>query len=873
MQALPPPVAGLPERGGLVVVPKPERAAPVPESRPPRSARALLGFFLNAAIFLLMAGCVGAAWLAQAYYFHRMGDLPDGGSAPFYVLLGGWGMRRVLTLTPDGAFALYGVAIAAFGLLAALVHRRALRSPAYEPMLEVGAAAAPAPRTRPSAGRAIALGLGLLSAGAAFIFLLLFTHASAGADHFLTPDGSLKKYERFLKHFYGALGYRARPNAFWPFYAWIGAAISGAVVVWLAGRLRGLPWSAPTEHAPNHPSRQRWEWIVVGLWVVVATACYLWGSGQFPSSFNQSEALIGLGAKALLRKDVVASVFDNTIQPSTCFVHRAAAVAFVGPTIEAQRLATAIASGAGMIFGFLALRSFVAFAPAFLTMVIFSFCAVTLHYSRTGLDNIEAMYWIMLAIWVFHGAESSPPGVGRFVKYYATGWVAGGSFGQFTGAPLAAVVIAAMLAIRFFFQTRARRSLLVDIALLAFGFGVAFSPFVLDPGELFLRQGLVSILRPDVLPTIFAGPDGIAHPGASLSTLIAYRTLNAALGFFSLRDWVGEFGSTYPFSGPLLSALALLGAPVLALRCRSWHTVWIVGLFGMGAVLGGALLFGPDPPSSARLLMLMPALLASAATALHLMTDCFSSALDGLRVWSAGRRLAPALWLAAGVGLGGWAVGADMYNNVSMYLQICRDPNVNFNGYMVSTTEIYQFFEKYQLSPVRNYEYIADVTAEQSNEYNNYLNPELKAASRPMASGSYPSPRELPSGLIMFLAQRCEPCKSDLKAIMALYPGGRLTRTEPVEVSADHDWHYYIYLYRNRGGAARTHRAPGLVEPPPAEGGELAPPMSATPASGAPAAVADAPTSPTLQVPEPRPASADALSSPGLPISPGGAIP
>jgi len=252
-------------------------------------------------------------------------------------------------------------------------------------------------------------------------------------------------------------------------------------VIWSIGKFFGYAWDA-FPSCRIGPLRRRYrEYLWVALVAGAFTAGYFWKIEELPHSMHQSEGMVGLGAYRLAEPSFKYNIFANDIQPYTSLATRAIGISLLGNRLEPLRYVTALTSGIGLIFAFLALRAMFGFLPSILATALMAGAHVILHYSRMGYNNIDSMYWIFVIILVFYAAETAGPGVGRNIKYYVVGVLCGASFGVSPAAVLGAAVTLPMAFRRALSQRDFFRSRGLGFCLLLLGFGMGIFPFVANP--------------------------------------------------------------------------------------------------------------------------------------------------------------------------------------------------------------------------------------------------------------------------------------------------------------------------------------------------------------------------------------------------------
>jgi hypothetical protein len=221
--------------------------------------------------------------------------------------------------------------------------------------------------------------------------------------------------------------------------------------------------------------------------------------------------------------------------------------------------------------------------------------------------------------------------------------------------------------------------------------------------------------------------------------------------------------------------------------------LFVFGLYFLGAFLGGALLTGPDPPSSTRLLSLLPAVAIAAGAAVDRIVGAFRACVP-LAVANAKRGWrAPALpTMMVGVALLVWAGLSEISTNLDLYGRFLRDPTLWFHTSMGARTELQRFLMNHAPQPDYIYQFVPPwQNTGLAAVRDTYWLENLKTAPIRIDAWEDFKPATLPDkGSLLFVLHEAR--MEELDKLRRLVPGGRIFLTEPLNFPNAKS-HYLVY--------------------------------------------------------------------------------
>ncbi|MBI5154282.1 glycosyltransferase family 39 protein, partial [Candidatus Poribacteria bacterium] len=704
--------------------------------------------------FALMAGGAATAWVAQSAIHFRAGR----GDPPLdaFGIPGVGGILIEAAAKANPAW-VYGAGVFLFGAGALLGRAwqpagHAFLSIAHEPE---GAA----PRLHGHSRVTRAFWWFLACVFVAFAGgCWLFAMASARAEVAPVVPFLLPRTDRLLRAFYGIFGLTERPDWWLPFLAWVGVVPSAAGLIWAAGRALGYAWGGKRPPA----ARRLWEWAAVGAMCILSLHVYLYRIEIRPWVVQQDEGIVGRTGYFLTKEDSTADVFADPFQPNPAFITRGLAARVCGNRHEPLRYVSALTGAAGILALYLLVRSFADGVASVMAAALWACCHTMIQYSRLGLNNVDSMVWIVITLCLHLRAERTGPGTARIVAYLLTGAAGAGAFGMYPGTKLGFAVVLGIGLLRAIAQPRFLRRRGIEYATMIAMAVLLVAPFRAVPGYAFQRQNQVYMLSGEHLTYEFTLPDIRGRGIDTVEELVAHYFKSALGAYHVRRDNSHDYSTPFPLAGPMLGALGLLGGLLLLSRPKTWGALAVFGLFLGGCLLGGALRHSPAPPSSARLLMLAPALAAAAAVAI----DAVIAAGIALRPrW-------PRTWAALGLLVLAGLTGSEAATNRALYKRYLGDPGLYSNRWMRCSTELQRFLYEHHPKPDLIVQYDVDYFANQSFIHNDYYLPGSEGKRHWIDRGKSFHPGLLPPRDVVLFLFHWER-GSELAAVEKQFPGGK----------------------------------------------------------------------------------------------------
>ncbi len=349
------------------------------------------------------------------------------------------------------------------------------------------------------------------------------------------------------------------------------------------------------------PSRAGWVFLLLAL--VVGGALRFWALGDAPPGLYRDEAFNGLDALAVLDGDHALFFPANNGREPTYIYLTALAVALLGRTALAVRLAAAVI---GTLTTGLIYRLGAAWFDRQTGVIAAWLWAITVwpvHLSRIGLRPVLLVPALALAFWLGHRAYRRG---GR--RRWA---LAGLALGATAYTYLAARLVPALILLWFVYLLLWHREtawprLRAGLPWYVAAAGLAALPLALvvlgQPGLVLGRAGQVSIFDPAV------------HGGDLAGTL--WRNLWRGLGLFF---WRGDTILRHnPPGRPLFDPVMAFAFMAGVIWClRFWRRPAAAGVVLWAAVMLGPTVLAADAPHFLRAVGVLPAALLLAAIGLR----------------------------------------------------------------------------------------------------------------------------------------------------------------------------------------------------------------------------------------------------------------
>jgi hypothetical protein len=339
----------------------------------------------------------------------------------------------------------------------------------------------------------------------------------------------------------------------------------------------------------------RWDWLLAGLLFAVALGLRAYQTARFPYTFSGDEGSAGLFAVELLTGKA-----DNLLAlgwfsfPALYFAVQSAAIAWLGATVEAVRLTSAVAGAFTVVALYWLARIMFDRPTAILAATYLAASHFHIHMSRIALNNIwDGLFATLAILGLFHGWQS-----GRRSGFILCGLALG--LGQYFYVSIRVLPILFLIwaAAAFWRQRALFRERLPGLIVAAFIALVVFLPL-----------GLYFLEHPDNFQaplnrvTIFGEwmDDTTANTGHTPTEIIVDQFSLSILGFTH-----EPLRLLYNPGSPLLlagaAALFLLGLLLAVLNFDLRYLLLILPL--LATVASTALSMGA--PASQRYVMAMP---------------------------------------------------------------------------------------------------------------------------------------------------------------------------------------------------------------------------------------------------------------------------
>ena len=269
----------------------------------------------------------------------------------------------------------------------------------------------------------------------------------------------------------------------------------------------------------QHQGSSRWGWALLLLAVITAVLLRFWQLGEMPPGLYHDEAYNGLDAVSVLI-DGPSLFFDaNNGREPTYILLTSLAVAALGQTALAVRLAAAVVGSVTVIAVYLLADCWFGRKVGLLSAWMWAITLWPVHLSRIGLRAITLIPLLALTFWL---------GTLAFRKQKTGLWLlAGLVYGLSFYTYLAVRVTPVLLGLLFLYLLWRGygKRLWPGVGWFMLGTAVSLLPlmflFLQDPGLILGRAGQVSILNADI------------NGGNLIGTLL--RQIGLALGMFVWR--------------------------------------------------------------------------------------------------------------------------------------------------------------------------------------------------------------------------------------------------------------------------------------------------------------------------------------------------
>jgi glycosyltransferase involved in cell wall biosynthesis/4-amino-4-deoxy-L-arabinose transferase-like glycosyltransferase len=347
--------------------------------------------------------------------------------------------------------------------------------------------------------------------------------------------------------------------------------------------------------------------LILGLGALLR----LWNLSEIPPEIHGDSAECGIqGLDIALGK--VGDIFSFSpwyYTPYPAHLPYAATFKLFGTSLLGLRLPSAIAGILSMIPLYFLVRGWLGGRAAQIATTLFALSHASIHFSRIGLWNIQALFLALVSFAFLLAALRKGGAVFSAFAGIATGF----GFYTYTGGRLILVVIVAVLATEMLLGPR--RRLVRVILFIVAGFTIAIFPLVVSyaksPKILQSdRTGSVLVLA-EINREHLVSVTGETSPAG----ILRVQTLRSIRGFTDLGDRSGQYAGNQPLASPATAALAFAGLLIAFVRGRDPESRLVLLWFGLGLVLGSILII--DPPSHTRLIMLFPVPFIFAALALE----------------------------------------------------------------------------------------------------------------------------------------------------------------------------------------------------------------------------------------------------------------
>jgi len=376
-----------------------------------------------------------------------------------------------------------------------------------------------------------------------------------------------------------------------------------AFVLWVASMLLFL---ASLRGQAGYFLRWRWqgkwqEWLAVAALTALGFALRIVQLEAIPTLLAGDEAAMGLEALKVLDGSL-GNMFATGwfAQPTMFFFVQALALRFLGATVLALRLSSALVGTLTIPILYAFVRRLWGSRVALCAASLLTAYHFHVHYSRLGLNNIEDALFAVLVFYFLCRALQD----GQAMDFALCGLALGCSQYFYWGSrvlPLIVLLFMGWMIVRDRrFWPLNRRNLLY--LMLAFALAVAplASFFIQHPQEFWSRIKQTSIFQSGWLAQT------AAMTGQSQWQLLWQQCTRAALAFNFFPDTSVFYGAPIPLLDYFAAVLFVLGLIYALYRWRYWPYTLLLLWLGLVVLFGGVLLV--DPPASQRFLIISPLL-------------------------------------------------------------------------------------------------------------------------------------------------------------------------------------------------------------------------------------------------------------------------
>ncbi len=354
---------------------------------------------------------------------------------------------------------------------------------------------------------------------------------------------------------------------------------------------------------------KRPSWVWVALLAVSATAVFLrfWQLGEWPPGLYRDEAYNGLDALRVLAGEHALFFPANNGREPTYIYLTAGAIALLGRSVLAVRLAAAVVGSLTTLAVYLLAREWFGWRVGLLAAALWAITLWPMHLGRVGLRAGLLPLLLALLFWLGTRAYRTPISRKRRWLWLATGLIYGAAFYTYLAVRFTPVLLAAIaigdwrlaignrrLAINHWLRAHASR--LTDYALFALGTAVALLPLV-----------WVALQQPEILlgRTGQVGVWDTAVNGGDLGGTLLRHT-SAALGMFF---WQGDTILRHnPAGRPLFDWLMALPFLLGVGWCiYHWQRRAAAVLLLWAGIMLGPTILAADAPHFLRAVGVLPA--------------------------------------------------------------------------------------------------------------------------------------------------------------------------------------------------------------------------------------------------------------------------
>jgi len=401
-----------------------------------------------------------------------------------------------------------------------------------------------------------------------------------------------------------------------------GLALAGALI--LAASQRGWPWDgllwglslaafvgALADRAWwRSLGRLSWgEGLALAAVLGLGLATRVYGLEHLPPAIHGDEAQFGLNARAVLRGELPTLFGVGWYQfPLASFAAQAGVMGLFGDNLAGLRLSSALAGTLSLLPVYLLARSMFDWRVALVSGVLMAVGHWPVHFSRLGVNNVQATF---CAAWAIYLAWRALRG-GHRLDYALTGLALGLGLYTYYAARLMPLIVGAMLLIPLFSAlTTGRergaeglawlRGWLANGLILGLAGLLAVAPqliyYARHPEPLIDRQRTVFLFNNlPHLETVYHTQDWGA--------ILRQQAVRSTLVFNARGDSSGQYGFNEPMLDRWTAGLLVVGLAVSTWRWRRGGH-WVLHLWFWPNLLLGSILT-VDAPFVPRLVALTP---------------------------------------------------------------------------------------------------------------------------------------------------------------------------------------------------------------------------------------------------------------------------